>query len=82
MAPQEPIPATLGERVVGALAGTAVIAYLAFLVLDIMNGWGLGWVVLGWAALGLGAVAAVVIFIALWVWVWRGTGRYQMKDGR
>lgn len=80
MATKEEPPTPLGERVTAALIGTVALAYLVFLVLDIVNGWGLGWVVLGWIGAGFGSIVVIAIFISLWVWVWRGSGRYQMKN--
>lgn len=66
------------ERVVAALLGTVALSYLIFLALDLLNGWGMGWVVLSWAALGILVLLSVLGIVALWTWVWRNTGRQRM----
>lgn len=82
MPPQPDPPATFRERLIGASLGTLAMAYVIFLVLDLLFRWGLGWVVLGWAAIGVIFVTAIIIFISLWVWVYKGSGRYQMRNGK
>lgn len=73
---------TLGERLTIAMFATIAVAYLGFLALDVVNGWGLGWVVLGYIAGSGILVAAVTLLVVAWRWVYRGTGKYQMQKGK
>lgn len=69
----------LSERITVACLVTLGVAYVAFLGLDLMNGWGLGWVVIGYIAGAGGIAAGLAILVHVWRWVYRGTGKYQMK---
>lgn len=73
---------SLSERITIAVLVTIGVAYAGFLGLDIVNGWGLGWVVLGYIA-GAGAlVVAVSLLVSVWRWVYKATGKYQMQRGK
>lgn len=72
-------------RLLGALGVTAVIGYFVYLPFDIANGWGQGWIILGWAGLFILAVIALLILSAVWYWTYEGLprvrfARRQQKD--
>ncbi len=82
MANEELEPEPMWIRVIAAVLVTGALSYFAFLILDIVNGWGQGWVVLGYYGLGVLGLVLLVAFISVWTWVYRGSGRYQMKNRR
>lgn len=70
----------LSERVAVALLTTAVVAYLVYLIFDVVNGWGLGFVILIWGLIFVGILAGLAVVISAWRWVYKGTGAYQVKQ--
>lgn len=62
----------LGFRAAVAVLVTLVASYLVYLYFDIANGWGLGWAILGYAVLVLGALAVAALLVTVWVWVYNG----------
>lgn len=71
---------SLGERLTVASLVSVVFSYLVFLTLDIIFGWGLGWVALALILGAIVALAALTLMVTVWRWVWQATGRYQMNN--
>ncbi|UDL16504.1 membrane protein [Microbacterium phage Zooman] len=71
-------PATFTERIVAASLGTVALLFGIYLAVDVLMGWGMGFVVGALTALGIAMIGALSAIAALWRWVYKGSGRYQM----
>lgn len=59
-------------RVTSGLLVSSFILLLVVLILNLVFGWGVGWAILGWYALGLGGALVLLLLVSVWSWVWRG----------
>lgn len=62
-----------GERIIIASAASVCLLYVAFLILDIVNGWGLGFVVFFWILISVALFLLLSVCVVAWRWVWRGS---------